>query len=84
MRICTVEFAPVFCLWSPTAVSTTWPGCKPLHFKNICLPHIFSQMNVFFFMILKAVFVLRASLTASYDDSTKLQKRRRKLLFSVF
>lgn len=70
MRICTAEFALVFCLWSSANVSTTWPGYKPrIWVLKIYACHIYFLTRIFFFMILRVVFVLRASLTANYNSS---------------
>lgn len=81
MRICAAGFALVFLLWSPTDVSTTWSGYKPLIWVlKMCACHIYFHTRMFFFVILKVVFVLRASLTANYNSSNQLQKRRRRLV----
>lgn len=73
-------FVLVFCLWSPTNVSTTWPGYRQrIWVLKIDAWHIHFRIRVFFFMILKVVFVLKTS-SANYNSSHQLQKKRRKLV----
>lgn len=70
MRIGTAEFALVFYLRSSADVSTAWPGYKPwIWVLKIYACHIYFLTRIFFFVILRVVFVLRASLTANYNSS---------------